>query len=196
MRMIPFCLACLVAGSVSNPLSAQDTTRVPRAVMPPPRAGSTSESTTAPMPGSTPDALSPSPASTTVAGYKLAGGIRFSSGSPTLSNSLSFKYFFNEDHAIEGLVSFGDRFGFGALYEKHQLIGATPAFTWFYGAGGYAGFQDGKTWLGPTGVVGLDYKFPNAPLNLSLDWKPELDISPAINFVPDAFALTARFTFF
>jgi len=172
--MIPFCLACLVAGSVSNPLSAQDTTRVPRALMPP---SSTVEG------GS-------------VTGYKLAAGIRFSSGSPTLSNSLSFKYFFREDRAIEGLVSFGDRFGFGALYEKHQLIGATPAFTWFYGAGGYAGFQDGKTWLGPTGVVGLDYKFPNAPLNLSLDWKPELDISPAINFVPDAFALTARFTFF
>jgi len=28
-----------------------------------------------------------------------------------------------------------------------------------------------------------------------LDWKPELDIIPKINFVPDAFALTARFTF-
>ena len=183
--MIPFCLALLVGGSVSNPLSAQDTTRVPRAVMPPSPAGSTSESSPAYTPGST-----------TVTGYKFAAGIRFSSGSPTLSNSLSFKYFINEGNAIEGLVSFGSRFGFGALFEKHQLIGATPAFTWFYGAGGYAGFQDGKTWLGPTGVVGLDYKFQNAPLNLSLDWKPELDISPAINFVPDAFALTARFTFF
>ena len=183
--MIPFCLALLVGGSVSNPLSAQDTTRVPRAVMPPSPAGSASESSPAYTPGSP-----------TVTGYKFAAGIRFSSGSPTLSNSLSFKYFINEGNAIEGLVSFGTRFGFGALFEKHQLIGVTPAFTWFYGAGGYAGFQDGKTWLGPTGVVGLDYKFQNAPLNLSLDWKPELDISPAINFVPDAFALTARFTFF
>lgn len=126
----------------------------------------------------------------------MAVGIRFSSASPTLSNSLSFKYFIKDGNAIEALVSFGDRFGFGALYEKHQLIGGTPNFTWFYGGGGYVGFEGGKTWLGPTGVVGLDYKFPNAPLNLSLDWKPELDLSPAINFVPDAFALTARFTFF
>lgn len=160
MRAIPFCLAFLVAGGVSDRLSAQDSTQAP------------------------------------VQGYKMAVGIRFSSGTPTLSNSLSFKYFIKEGNAIEGLVSFGNRFGIGALYEKHQLIGATPAFTWFYGAGGYAGFEGEKTYLGPTGVVGLDYKFPNAPINLSIDWKPELDISPAINFVPDAFALTARFTLF
>src|SRR5882757_913794 len=127
--------------------------------------------------------------------YKVAIGVRFSSASPTLSNSVSVKYFMDESNAVEGLVYFGNRFGIGGLYEKHQLIGATPAFKWFYGGGGYVGFQDGQTWLGPTGVVGLDYKFQNAPLNLSLDWKPELDIIPKINFVPDAFALTARFTF-
>jgi hypothetical protein len=128
--------------------------------------------------------------------YKVAIGVRFSSAAPTLNNAVSVKYFMNETSAVEGLISFGNsRFGLGGLYEKHQLIGGTPAFTWFYGAGGYIGFEDRTTFLGPTGVVGLDYKFQNAPLNLSLDWKPELDIIPSINFVPDAFALTARFTF-
>ena len=127
--------------------------------------------------------------------YKVAIGVRFSSAAPTLSNSVSIKYFMNEDNAVEGLISYGTRFGIGGLYEKHLLIGGTPAFKWFFGGGGYLGFQDGNTWLGPTGIIGLDYKFQNAPLNLSLDWKPELDIIPKINFVPDAFALTARFTF-
>ncbi len=127
--------------------------------------------------------------------YKTAIGIRLSSASPTLSNAISVKHFMDDRRAIEGLLSFGTRFGIGGLYEVHQLIGATPAFTWFYGVGGYVGFQDGSTYLGPTGAVGLDYKFQNAPLNLSLDWKPELDILPKINFVADAFALTARFTF-
>ena len=127
--------------------------------------------------------------------YKLAAGIRFSSAAPTLSNSVSVKYFMDETNAIEGLISFGTRFGVGGLYERHQLIGGTPSFTWFYGGGAYVGFESGRTYLGPTGVVGLDYKFQNAPLNLSLDWKPELDLIPSINFVPDAFALTARFTF-
>ena len=125
--------------------------------------------------------------------YKFAMGVRLSSAAPTLSNSVSLKYFMDDQNAVEGLISFGTRFGIGALYERHQLIGATPVLTWFYGGGGYVGFQDHNTYLGPTGVVGLDYNFYNAPLNLSLDWKPELDIVPAINFVPDAFALTVRF---
>lgn len=127
--------------------------------------------------------------------YKLAMGIRFSSASPTLSNSFSVKYFMDETNAVEGLISFGTRFGLGGLYERHQLIGGTPAFTWFWGLGGYVGFQNSNTYLGPTGAIGLDYKFANAPLNLSLDWKPELDILPNINFVPDAFGITARYTF-
>jgi hypothetical protein len=127
--------------------------------------------------------------------YKVAIGIRFSSAAPTLSNSVTVRYFMNDRDALEGLVSFGTRFGIGGLFERYQLIGATPAFTWFYGAGAYLGFQDRNTFLGPTGIVGMDYKFSNAPINLSLDWKPELDIIPAINFVPDAFALSVRFTF-
>ena len=127
--------------------------------------------------------------------YKLAMGIRFSSASPTLSNSISVKYFMDETNAVEGLISFGTRFGIGGLYEHHQLVGGTPGFTWYWGIGGYAGWQDGNTYLGPTGAIGLDYKFANAPLNLSMDWKPELDILPNINFVPDAFGITARYTF-
>jgi hypothetical protein len=43
-------------------------------------------------------------------------------------------------------------------------------------------------------VVGLDYKFSNIPLNLSLDWKPELNIVSDINFEPAAIGFTARFT--
>ena len=127
--------------------------------------------------------------------YKVALGLRFSTADPTLSNSVTVKYFMDENNAIEGLVSFGTRFGLGGLYERHQLIGATPGFTWFWGVGGYLGWQDKNTYLGPTGAVGLDYKFANAPVNLSLDWKPELDILPNINFVPDAFGLSVRYTF-
>jgi hypothetical protein len=127
--------------------------------------------------------------------YKLGLGIRFSTASPTLSNSVSAKYFLNEKNAIDGLISFGgSRFGIGGLYEIHTPLNATPGLKWYYGGGGYVGFQSHNTYAGPTGVIGLDYKFQNIPLNLSLDWKPELDIIPAINFVPDAIGLTVRFT--
>jgi len=127
--------------------------------------------------------------------YKLAVGLRFSTAAPTLNNGISVKYFIDSSNAVEGLLTFGSRVGIGGLYERHQLIGGTPAFTWFYGGGAYVGFENGQTWFGPTGVVGLDYKFSSAPVDLSLDWKPELDIVPSINFVPDAFGLSARFVF-
>ncbi len=125
--------------------------------------------------------------------YKLGLGIRLSSAVPTLSNSISVKYFMNETNAVEGLLSFGSRFGVGALYELHQSLNS-PGLQWFYGGGGYIGFEHGSTYFGPTGILGLDYKFSQLPLNLSLDWKPELNIIPKIDFVPDALALTARFT--
>ncbi len=126
--------------------------------------------------------------------YKFGIGLRLSTAPPTLSSSVSAKYFLNDRAAIEGLVAFGNRFGLGGLLEMHQLIGGIPSLNWFYGGGGYVGFQAGNVYAGPTGIVGIDYKFSNAPINLSLDWKPELDIAPAINFIPDAFALSVRFT--
>lgn len=124
--------------------------------------------------------------------YRFAAGVRLSNSSPTLSSAISGKYFATDKTAIEGIVAWGNRFGIGALLEIHNKFN-TPGLSWFYGGGAYVGFQDGDTYLGPTGIVGLDYKFTNAPVNLSLDWKPELDFLPDINFVPDAFAFTIRF---
>jgi hypothetical protein len=136
--------------------------------------------------------------------YKMAIGIRLSSAPAIVNNSVSFKYFMNSRAAIEALVSFGDPLAFGALLEMHNPLG-TPGLQWFYGAGGYLGFSkeynpekqinERNTYFGAQGVVGLDYKFDKIPLNLSLDWKPELNLVSDINFEPAALALTARFTF-
>lgn len=125
--------------------------------------------------------------------YRFGIGLRLSNSTPTLNSSISGKYFVTERSAVEGLISFGSRFGAGALLEIYKPF-STPGLKWFYGAGAYVGFQDKETYLGPTGIIGLDYKFPKAPVNLSVDWKPELDIIPDINFVPDAFAVSIRFT--
>lgn len=136
--------------------------------------------------------------------YKTAVGVRLSSSSAIVNNSVSFKHFFNETAAVEALFSFGDPLAIGALYELHKPIGESGV-KWFYGGGGYLGFV--KTYnvnkakneiepnFGAQGVVGLDYKFVNIPLNLSLDWKPELNIVKDINFEPAAIGFTARFTF-
>ena len=126
--------------------------------------------------------------------YRFALGVRLSNSSPTLNNSITGKFFITQTSAIEGLISFGGRFGMGALLEIQKPLKA-EGLSWFWGGGLYVGFDDSETFLGPTGILGLDYKFKGIPLNLSLDWKPELDIIPEIRFVPDAFALSVRFAF-
>ena len=136
--------------------------------------------------------------------YKTAVGIRLSSTPALQKNSISLKHFLNESTAIEGLLSFGDPMTIGALLEFHHPF-STPGLQWLYGVGGYIGTGKeyspekerdiNKTYFGAQGIVGIDYKFANIPVNLSLDWKPELNIISDINFEPGAVGLTARFTF-
>jgi len=136
--------------------------------------------------------------------YKTALGVRFSTAAPTINNSVSLKQFFGNSIAVEGLFSFGDPLALGALIEYHKPL-ASSGLSYYYGGGGYIGFKkntdatSGKKAveqnIGAQGVVGLDYKFMNVPLNLSLDWKPELSIVKSLNFEPAALGLTARFTF-
>ena len=125
--------------------------------------------------------------------YRSALGIRLSSSPAVVNNSVSFKYFTSETLALEALLSFSDPVAIGLLIEKHRPFSA-QGLQWFYGGGGYIGFG-GNTKVGGMGIIGLDYKFTNVPLNLSLDWKPELNIISDINFEPAAIGFSARFTF-
>jgi hypothetical protein len=125
--------------------------------------------------------------------YRSAIGVRLSSSPAVVNNSISFKYFTSESLALEGLLSFSDPVALGLLFEKHNPF-SSAGLQWFYGAGGYVGFG-GDTKVGGMGIIGLDYKFTNVPLNISLDWKPELNIISDINFEPAAIGFSARFTF-
>ena len=136
--------------------------------------------------------------------YKTALGVRLSSANAYVNNSISIKHFISDETAVEGLFSFGDPIAFGVLLEKHKPL-SESGLRWFYGAGGYLSFiktynpnklkNETNANFGAQGVIGLDYKFTGIPLNLSLDWKPELNIVSDINFEPAAIGLTARFTF-
>ncbi len=136
--------------------------------------------------------------------YRTALGVRLSSAPPAVNNSVSLKQFITDKTAIEGLLSFGDPLALGVLIELHKPL-AAAGLSWFYGGGGYLSFvktydpnkqkNETNTNLGAQGVIGLDYKFGNFPLNLSLDWKPELNLVTDINLEPAAVGFTARFTF-
>ncbi|MEO8405201.1 MAG: hypothetical protein ABI480_11415 [Chitinophagaceae bacterium] len=136
--------------------------------------------------------------------YKTALGIRLSSAPAIVNNSITLKHFLTETSAIEALFSFGDPLALGALYEVHKPFSA-QGVQWYYGGGGYVGFtknynvnkakNETDVAFGAQGVLGLDYKFVNLPLNISLDWKPELNLVSDINFEPAAIGFSARFTF-
>ncbi|MBS1930345.1 MAG: hypothetical protein JST72_04600 [Bacteroidetes bacterium] len=137
--------------------------------------------------------------------YKTGLGVRLSSSGAMVNNSISIKHFISEKTAIEGLFSFGDPLALGALFEIHNPIAGTGGVNWYYGGGGYLAFiktynpnkgkNETNTNFGAQGIIGLDYKFANLPLNLSLDWKPELNLVSDINFEPSAIGFSARFTF-
>ena len=136
--------------------------------------------------------------------YKTAIGIRLSNNAPIVGNAITLKHFLNDKTAIEGFFSFNDPLSIGALLEIHKPL-STPGLRWFYGAGAYLGFGKeydvnkqrnvNTNYFGGQGVVGLDYKFASVPLNISLDWKPELNLISDINFEPAAIGFSARFTF-
>lgn len=125
--------------------------------------------------------------------YKTAAGVRLSSSDAIVNNSITFKQFLNGGTAVEVLFCFSDPVALGALVEKHNDLG--PAgLKWFYGGGAYVGFGGDKI-VGGQGILGLDYKWTGVPINISLDWKPELNIVKVVSFEPAALAFSIRFTF-
>ena len=132
--------------------------------------------------------------------YKMALGVRLSNMTPRINNSVSFKYFMNEGHAIEGLFTFSNPVAIGGIYEIYRPMNV-EGLKWFFGPGAYVSFGDtnesssGTVFAGATGILGLDYKFNNVPLNISADWKPELNLINGINFEAAAVGLSVRFTF-
>ena len=135
--------------------------------------------------------------------YTTAVGIRLGPNSAAITSGFTIKHFLNEKTAVEGIVGINDGFGVCGLYEIHFPIESVKNLQWFVGPGAYLAFRNstynfrngGSTNFGAAGVIGADYKFEDIPLNISLDWKPELNILTNIGFEPSGVGISARFTF-
>lgn len=123
------------------------------------------------------------------------------------SNGLTVKHFINNNAAIEGILSSRWRgFNITGLYEIHAQAFNTPRLHWYYGVGGHVGFWDGYrnhpwfkdgtyTIIGVDGILGLEYNIDVIPFNISLDWKPALNLIGYTGFWGDEVALSIRFIF-
>ncbi len=114
--------------------------------------------------------------------YSTAVGVKFYPG------AISLKHFLNDKNALEGLAYFFNKgMRITALYEIHNNITSIGGLRWYVGPGAHVAFYNNKyyggaTLVGVDGVIGLDYKFKDAPLNISLDWQPAFDFGDGAGF--------------
>ncbi len=104
--------------------------------------------------------------------YKTAIGAKLWTG-----GGISVKTFIKDNNALE-FIGYFDRYGtrITGLYEIHGNLSSEGALKWYVGPGAHVGLYKGITAVGIDGVVGVDYKFTNMPLNLALDWQPSFEL--------------------
>jgi hypothetical protein len=129
-------------------------------------------------------------------GYSNAIGIRVGE-----TSGLTVKHFFGSNSAFEGILStWPNTFGVTGLYEKYAPVGTVKNLNWYYGGGAHVTFGTNRPYytyynegnryavyrsnypgigLGIDGIIGLEYKIPRAPIAISMDLKPFIELNNA-----------------
>ena len=141
--------------------------------------------------------------STNSSSYKTALGVKVWDGA-----GITLKHFFTGNNAGE-LIGYFYRNGFRltGLYEIHGNFSGATGLKWYIGPGAHIGFYDAgyyhrgyyypdnRATLGIDGVLGLDYKFRGAPINMSIDWQPAFEFGDGGGFYGNWGGLGIRYTF-
>jgi hypothetical protein len=141
--------------------------------------------------------------------YNTALGLRFGP-----NYGITLKHFFKSPWAFEGILSTRGwnngrngrgvgGFNFTGLAEWHGVLPNAKGFAWYAGLGAHLGRWYGSGWggrqddryyyiLGVDAIIGLEYTFPTAPFNVSIDYKPEFDLVGGSHFWGDGIAVSLR----
>jgi hypothetical protein len=131
--------------------------------------------------------------------YNTALGVRLG-----YDNGVTLKHFFSYESAGEFLFTISPHyFNLTGLYEYRQPVAGTPGLDWYAGLGAHiGGIHKNKNrysnsfLLGADLIGGIEYTFPQAPFNISLDWKPSFNFTNSYNdYWYRGFALSVRYTF-
>lgn len=89
--------------------------------------------------------------------------------------------------------------GVTGLYEAYQPTPFSKYFKWYYGGGAFVGFgsvhDDGYTFAGLRGGLGLCYNFSDIPFDISLDWMPTVQLVEDYSTDFLLFGISIRYTF-
>ena len=133
--------------------------------------------------------------STHSSSYRSALGVKVWDGA-----GITFKHFFQGNNAGEFIGYFWNRgFRLTGLYEIHGDFAGAEGLKWYVGPGAHIGFYGSKdgdgVFVGIDGVLGLDYKFSGAPINLCVDWQPVIEFGEDRGFYAGWGGLGIRYTF-
>ncbi len=127
-------------------------------------------------------------------GLKLPGGF-----------SATYKKFLTATHNLEAQATIWNKgFRVSGLYEfNFYSFPSVENLSWFVGPGAHIGFwkdADKKDYgskfdFGIDGIIGLDYKLKDLPINMSLDWQPSITLAGSTGFSPVFGGFAIRYTF-
>jgi hypothetical protein len=132
--------------------------------------------------------------------YNRAIGLKFPGGF-----SLTYKKFVSDSRNLEAqFTSWHKGFRVTGLYEfNFYTFDKVPELSWFAGPGAHLGFwksefkdnYNSQIDLGVDGIIGLDYKIKDAPINVSVDWEPAVTLLGSAGFTPAFGGFAIRYTF-
>lgn len=139
--------------------------------------------------------------STNSSTYRTALGVKVWDGA-----GITLKHFFNKNAGELIAYFYGHGWRLTGLYEIHGPIADASGLQWYIGPGAHIGFYDadhhhhedgehGHSHIGIDGVIGLDYKFKGAPINISIDWQPAFELGGHHGFYGSWGGLGIRYTF-
>ena len=130
--------------------------------------------------------------------YETALGVKVSAGV-----AASYKKFITESNALEFQTMFFNKgVRLIGLYEFHFYnIEGLDGLGWYVGPGAHVGFYYAKyktvyntiADIGLDGVIGLDYRLKNTPINFSLDWQPSFGLLGKSGIQPQFGGLAIRY---
>ncbi len=125
--------------------------------------------------------------------YKTGLGVRLS---PQF-NCIDIKHFFSEKIAVEGMLNVVQgQATVVVLAEFSKNFSQQAGLNWYWGLGGAVRLPgEANIVVSADGILGLGYTFAGAPVNLSLDWKPAVEIINGSRSYPSGFGLAVRYVF-
>ena len=124
-------------------------------------------------------------------------------------SGITFQHYLDDSKALEFIAQGSPNLiNFTALYQAHQDFSDVQNMKWYYGAGGHFGsfryrrdnpffgdrYTEDAAIIGVDGIIGLEYFFDEIPFQVSVDYKPMLNLTGGGWIYHDA-ALALRFVF-